>query len=94
MITLHIEHKVSNYNEWKKVFDSDPINRKKSGVRSYRIFRPVDDPNYVLIDLEFDNLNDSENVLTALNKLWSNVDGKIIFNPQARILHVEETKKY
>ncbi|HLG31954.1 MAG TPA: hypothetical protein VI362_02855 [Ignavibacteriaceae bacterium] len=94
MITLHIEHKVSNYNEWKKVFDSDPINRKKSGVRSYRIFRPVDDPNYVLIDLEFDNLNDSETVLTALNKLWSNVDGKIIFNPQARILNVEETKKY
>jgi len=94
MITLHIEHKVSNYDGWKQVFDSNPINRKKSGVRSYRIFRPVDDPNYVLIDLEFDNLNDSETVLTALNKLWSNVDGKIIFNPQARILNVEETKKY
>ena len=49
MIILRIEHKVENYEKWKKTFDSDPINRKQSGVRRYRIFRPIDDPTYRLI---------------------------------------------
>ena len=43
MITLRIEHKIVNYDGWKKSFDSDPINRKQSGVKHYRIFRPTDE---------------------------------------------------
>ena len=59
MITLRIEHKISNYDGWKKTFDHDPINRKKSGVKHYRIFRPADDDNFVIIDLEFENMNEA-----------------------------------
>lgn len=33
MLILQIEHKVPNYEGWKKAFDSDPISRKKSGVK-------------------------------------------------------------
>jgi hypothetical protein len=40
---------------WKAAFDSDPVGREKSGVRRYRVLRPVDDPNYVMIELEFDS---------------------------------------
>ena len=91
MIVLQIEHKVQNFDGWKKAFDSDPINRKKSGVLSYRIFRPIDDPNYVVLDLEFDNVSDAENTLVALRKLWGVVEGKIIMNPETRILNVIES---
>ena len=35
-------------------FDHDPADRKGSGVRRYRIYRPVDDPHYITLDLEFD----------------------------------------
>lgn len=94
MIILRIEHKISNFDGWKKAFDSDPIDRKKSGVLGYKIFRPVDDLNYVIIDLKFENINDAESVLSALHKLWGNLDGKIIFNPQTRILNIVETDKY
>ena len=94
MPILQIEHKVPNFDGWKKAFDSDPINRKKSGVRRYRIFRPTDDPNYVIIDLEFDNLNDAEAALTALRNLWAQVEGKIMINPQTRILNIEEAMDY
>jgi len=94
MIILRIEHKVPKFDGWKKAFDGDPIDRKKSGVLGYKIFRPVDDLNYVIIDLEFESINDAETVLSALHKLWGNVDGKIIFNPQTRILNVVETDKY
>ena len=94
MTILRIEHKVPNFDGWKKAFDSDPINRKQSGVRRYRIFRPIDDPTYVLIDLEFDNLINAESTLTALHKLWSNIEGSIIFSPQTRIFNIVETIKY
>lgn len=94
MTILRIEHKVPNYEGWKEAFDSDPINRKQSGVRRYRIFRPTDDPNYVIIDLEFDNPIIAENNLTALNKLWRNVEGKVMVNPQTRILNIVETIEY
>jgi hypothetical protein len=94
MFILQVEHKVTNYDGWKKLFDSDPINRKKSGVQRYRIFRPTDNPNYVIIDLEFDNLNSAETTLIELRKLWGQVDGKLIFNPETRILEVMESSGY
>ena len=89
-IHLQIEHKVPNFDGWKKAFENDPIDRKRSGVLRYNIFRPVDDPNYVIIDLEFDNLKAAEETLAALRKLWTNVEGKIMMNPQTRILDLME----
>jgi len=91
MVILQIEHKVPNFEGWKKAFESDPINRKKSGVHHYRISRPIDDPNYVIIDLEFDNLKDAENTLSALRDLWKDVEGKVMMNPQTRILDMVES---
>ncbi len=90
-IHLQIEHKIPNFDGWKKAFESDPINRKKSGVRRYKIFRPFDDPNYVIIDLEFDNLKEAEDTLAALRNLWVKVEGKVMMNPQTRILDLVET---
>ena len=94
MTTLRIEHKVPNFDGWKKAFDSDPIDRKKSGVKRYSIYRPADDPNYVIIDMEFENSNDAASTLAALRKLWDRVEGTVMINPQARILDVLETKEY
>ena len=94
MIVLQIEHNVPNFDGWKKAFESDPIDRKKSGVRRYRVFRPTDDPNYVIIDLEFDNITDAKAALSALRSLWVQVEGKVMVNPQTRILDVVESKEY
>ena len=94
MTVLRIEHKVPNFDGWKKAFDSDPIDRKQSGVRRYRIFRPMDDPGYVIIDLEFDNFSHAEAALADLRKLWSQVEGKVMVNPQTRILSIVETIEY
>ncbi len=46
MVILQIEHPVPSFDAWKKAFDSDPVNRKQSGVRRYRVLRPIDNPNY------------------------------------------------
>ncbi len=90
-IHLQIEHKVQGFDGWKKAFESDPINRKKAGVRRYEIFRPCDDQNYVIIDLEFDNLKDAEDTLVALRNLWTKVEGVVMMNPKIRILDLIET---
>ena len=91
MTILRIEHPVPGYEGWKKAFDADPINRKRSGVTRYRIYRLTDNPNYVAVDLEFNNLQDAEATLASLRKLWEKVEGSVMTGPQARILDIVET---
>ena len=89
---MRIEHPVPDYEGWKKSFDSDPVGRKKAGVRRYQILRAVDNPNHVMINLEFDTLGQAEALLTELRKLWRNVEGKIMMDPKVQILEAMETK--
>ncbi len=79
MITLRIEHKIANYDGWKKAFDSDPINRKQSGVKRYRVYRPIDDTNFIIIDLEFDNLEKAQAAQVALMNIFPKIEGTLIF---------------
>jgi ribosomal protein L35AE/L33A len=90
MVMVRIEHPVPDFEGWKKAFDSDPVNRKKSGVRRYRILRPVDDPRYVMIDLELDTRKQAEELLAALRVLWGQVEGKVMTNARARIVEAVE----
>ena len=94
MFILQIEHPVPDFNGWKKAFDSDPLKRKESGVKSYRIFRVADDPNQVVIELEFDDLDKATDMNKALKQLWSRVQGSIMNNPQSRILETTEIVQY
>lgn len=94
MYMLRIEHPVPDYNRWKQAFDSDPVGRAKSGVRRYQILRAVDDPNYVMIDLEFDTAHEAEELLNAMRSVWGRVQGTVILNPQARIVEALETQAY
>ena len=88
MYQLRIEHTVPDYNNWKRAFDSDPINRNKMGVRHYRILRPIDNPNYVIIDLDFDSAQNAEALLAAMREVWKDVERKIMMNPQVRISEI------
>lgn len=94
MYMLRIEHAVPNYAGWKQAFDSDPVGRAKSGVRRYQILRPTDNPNYVMIDLEFDTIDQAEALLAAMRVVWGRVEGTIMMNPQTQIVEVMETKAY
>jgi hypothetical protein len=91
---LRIEHPVPNFDGWKQAFDSDPVGRAKSGVRRYQILRAIDDPNYVMIDLEFDTVQQAEALLAAMRVVWGRVEGTIMTNPKARIVEIAETKTY
>jgi hypothetical protein len=91
MTILQIEHKVPSYEGWKKAFDNDPIGRQKAGVKRYQVFRPTDDPNYVIIDLHFEKTEDAVKMLASLNILWGKVEGSVMTGPKARILDIVES---
>ena len=94
MYKLCIEHPVPSYEKWKQAFDSDPVGRKKMRVRRYQILRPVDNPNYVMIQLEFDTASDAEALHNAMRAVWSRVEGTIMTDPKAQIVEIAETKEY
>jgi ribosomal protein L35AE/L33A len=94
MPILQIEHPVPDFEGWKKAFDSDPAGRQQGGVRRYKISRRIDNPNFVIIDLEFDTLSEAETFLSSLRNLWRSVEGKVMNNPQSRIIEVVESYEY
>lgn len=71
MTVLQIEHAITDFETWKRAFDSDPIDRKAAGVRRYRVYRPVDDPAFIKVDLEFDTVGEAESCRAALEELWT-----------------------
>lgn len=95
MPILQIEHKVRDFAAWKEAFDSDPVGREQGGVRRYRIARLADDPNHVLIELEFDGDDQAEAFRGALQQLWGRVGDNLgMENPQARIVETVESGEY
>ena len=95
MTILRMEHPIHDFASWKAAFDSDPIGRARSGVRRYQIYRPIDDPNYVMIDLEFDDAKAAEEMAAALQQLWQRVTAEgLIGSQQLRMVEVIESKTY
>lgn len=92
MVILHIQHSVPNFEGWKRAFESDPVDRKASGVRRYHVHRAVADPNFVMIDLEFDTVAQAEKLLEKLRHLWAGPGGAVMRNPEAWILETVESK--
>ena len=90
MPTLRIEHSVPDYDGWKRAFDSDPADRKGSGVRRYHVMRSVDNPNYVMIDLEFATRAEAEGLLETMHRVWAGPGREVMLNPQARIVDTVE----
>jgi hypothetical protein len=96
MPTLQIEHAISDFDVWKKAFDADPVRREESGVRRYRVFRLLDDPRYVKLDLDFDSVREAEAFRTALEDLWGSgrAAPALAGKPQTRIVDEVLSEEY
>lgn len=97
MATLRVELQVRDYDLWKEAFERDAGGRQRAGVRRYRIFRPTDDPNCVMLDADFDSAKEAEGFLDILRKdVWPD-PGKApakVGTPKTRIVEMVESKEY
>lgn len=92
-----IQHPVADFQSWKKAFDSDPLGRAKSGVTRHTIYRPADNPSFIVVNLEFASLEQAQKFLPTLQEMWRRVGDRIGFGaegPTARILEEVERQEY
>jgi hypothetical protein len=94
MYVLNYWHTVSDYAEWKKIFDSDPLGRAASGVRRVSIERPIDDDHTVIGELEFDSLAEAETFAGRLQEVWKGSASRTVSNAGHRITEVLEQKQF
>ena len=94
MSTLHIEHPISDLTTWKAAFDRFTPVRQQSGVRSHRIQRPVNDPRYIVLDLDFDSPAEAAAFLEFCNKsvVFSGELSALAGDPRTAILEPVESQ--
>jgi len=93
MVTLHIEHAITDYGTWKHAFDRFADMRRDSGVIGHRIQQPTDDDRYVVIDLDFGSTEQASTFLEFLTtRVWSSSGNApaLVGTPQTRILDMVE----
>lgn len=56
MSYLLVRHKVQDYAKWKPIFDGHAATRKANGSKGGQLFRSADNPNEVVILLEWDDV--------------------------------------
>jgi hypothetical protein len=89
MTTLHIEHPITDLGAWLAAFNRFAEARGKAGVQAQRVQHPVDDPNYIIIDLDFTTTDAAQRFLAFLNtKVWSSTDNApaLAGTPQTKLL--------
>ena len=54
-----VRHKINDYATWKPVFDEHSETRRASGSKGGKLFRTADNPNELVILLEWDSIENA-----------------------------------
>lgn len=57
MTFVLVHHKVKDFDQWKPGFEDHMSSRKKAGSKGGQVFRSADDPNDVVVLLEWEDLD-------------------------------------
>lgn len=95
MPVLQIEHPVRDFETWKLAFDGGQERRLAGRVRRYQVYRPVDDPKYIGVDLEFDSRDEAEAFKLGLEEMWRSPQAARVLGgiPRARIVDIVEVTR-
>lgn len=90
MPTLHIEHAITDLSTWLAAFDRFADARRSHGARGELVRQPVGDPNYVVIDVDFDTVDEANAFLQFLETVvWSNPANAPALAGSPRVLVLE-----
>jgi quinol monooxygenase YgiN len=57
MMTAFVQHRVKNYDAWRRVYDSVADLQKAGGVVTESVFRSEGDPHVVLVSHQFSSIS-------------------------------------
>lgn len=89
MVTLHIEHSITDLDTWLGAFVRFEEARRKAGVHAQRVSQPVDDDKYICVELDFDTVEDAGAFKRFLETtVWANAAASPALGgtPKARVL--------
>ncbi len=71
MARLHIEHAITDLATWLEAFTNVEEARRNAGVTGQRIHQPVDDDRYIVVDLDFDDIEAAQRFKEFLEQvIW------------------------
>lgn len=89
VITLHIEHAISDFATWSEAFARFDEARRTAGVRAHRIWQPLGEASQLVVQLDFDTADAAagfrdflESVVWATPDLSPALEGR----PRTRLL--------
>lgn len=88
MATLLIEHSITDFDTWHTAFGRFAERRRQGGVLRDRVMQPIDDPHYVLIELDFATADEAQQFKQFLQtQVWSTPASSpaLVGDPKARI---------
>lgn len=89
MVSLHIEHPVTDLATWTTAYQRFSDIRRQSGVTAESVRHPEGDDHRVIIDLEFDTTDQAHAFLQFLRaRVWADPESSpaLAGTPEARVL--------
>ncbi|KAB1196077.1 MULTISPECIES: antibiotic biosynthesis monooxygenase [Haloferax] len=59
MAYLHVKSTVDDYDAWKSSFDEYHTLRAEHGGKGYQLFQSADNPNEIVVVIEFDSVENA-----------------------------------
>jgi hypothetical protein len=83
--------RTDDYEDWKRMFDSNPAGRKQAAT-GHRVMRSVDDPSEVFVRTDFDSVEEAQAFRKRL--LASNVLDKLTIVKEPTVVDVADEATY
>lgn len=70
MPVLLIDYRVQDVVGWRAIFDQDPVGRAQQGVTRHWLYQDCEDPNHLMLSLEFPSAQEAKVSARALEPVW------------------------
>jgi len=91
---LRMRYELDDYDAWRTVFDKDPLDRAGSGAVGHRISHDVDNDAAVLVDIDFDSLEQARTFRDRLRELWKDPSMPATARAEVWITEITEQTSY
>ncbi len=90
MAHLLVRNTVEDYDKWKLSFDKHSAMRKTAGSTGGRLFHSADNPNDVLVLLEWDDVKKAREFAGSAQLREAMEEAGVVGQPEVRFLEKEE----